>query len=61
MRNVLLILLTVFLSVSTAAQELNATVTVDATQTSQADLQLFRTLENELADYLNNTQFTSDE
>jgi len=40
------------------AQELNCTVTVDAAQTGQPNLQLFRTLETQLREFVNNTKWT---
>jgi len=51
--------LVVFCFLFTAhAQELNATVTVDASQTSQPDNQVFRTLETQLTEFLSNTKWT---
>jgi len=43
------------------AQELNATVTIDAEQTGQPNYQVFRTLKDQLTDFLNNTNWTSTE
>jgi len=40
------------------AQELNATVTIDAEQTGQPNFQVFRTLEKQLTEFLNNTSWT---
>ena len=59
MRNLLLIFLLMF-SVSLAkAQELNATVTIDAEQTGQPNLQVFRTLEQQLTEFISNTKWTN--
>ncbi|MEZ4874569.1 MAG: DUF4835 family protein [Flavobacteriaceae bacterium] len=44
---------------SLQAQELNATVTIDAEQTGQPNYQVFRTLEEQLTDFLNKTTWTS--
>lgn len=41
------------------AQELNATVTIDAEQTGQPNYQVFRTLQTELTEFLNNTVWTN--
>ncbi|QIE60715.1 DUF4835 family protein [Rasiella rasia] len=41
------------------AQELNATVTIDAEQTGQPNMQVFRTLSSQLTDFINNTQWTN--
>ncbi|MDC8004969.1 DUF4835 family protein [Aureisphaera galaxeae] len=43
------------------AQELNATVTIDAQQTGQPNFQVFRTLEQQLTEFLNNTSWTQRE
>lgn len=51
-----------FLAVfSAAAQELNCTVTIDAEQTGQPNLQVFRTLETQLREFVNNTKWTDRE
>ena len=42
-------------------QELNATVTLDAEQTGQPNAQVFRTLEQQLTEFLNNTNWTNRE
>lgn len=46
---------------SAAAQELNCTVTIDAEQTGQPNLQVFRTLETQLREFVNNTKWTDRE
>jgi len=43
------------------AQELNATVTIDAEQTGQPNYQVFRTLQQELTEFLNTTTWTNKE
>ena len=58
MRSILSILLIVCFT-SSYSQELNATVNIDAVQTGQPNLQVFRTLEQQLTEYLNNTRWTS--
>ncbi|AVI51555.1 DUF4835 domain-containing protein [Pukyongia salina] len=40
------------------SQELNCTVTIDAEQTGQPNQQVFRTLEQQLTEYINNTKWT---
>jgi len=48
------------LGVMTAhAQELNCTVAIDAEQTGQPNNQIFRTLENQLTEFINNTSWTN--
>jgi|TARA_R100000479_G_scaffold176482_1_gene131255 hypothetical protein len=58
MRRFLLLLSVLTLSFSTQAQELNCTVVVDAEQTGQPNLQVFRTLQQELTDFINTTTWT---
>jgi len=43
------------------AQELNCTVTIDATQTGQTNLQIFKTLEQSLTELINKTSWTNTE
>ncbi|GER60860.1 DUF4835 family protein [Patiriisocius marinus] len=60
MRNLLLII-TIFICGSVSwAQELNATVTVDAEQTGQQNNQVFRTLGQQLTEFINNKSWTND-
>ncbi|PZD79564.1 DUF4835 family protein [Mesonia sp. K7] len=40
------------------AQEFNTTVTVDAAQTGQTQLTIFKTLQTEIQDFMNNTSWT---
>lgn len=59
MRRSLLILILLLAATSARAQELNASVTIDAVQTGQPNLQVFRTLEQQLTEYINNTSWTN--
>lgn len=61
MRNIFTLLLCGLCAVAIQAQELNATVTIDAEQTGQPNYQVFRTLESQLTDLLNNTTWTNRE
>ena len=55
----ILILLFALITVGVAnAQELNAVVVINAEQTGKADLQVFRTLERSLTEFINNTKWT---
>ena len=47
-----------FISVLSVGQELNCTVTVVAQQTGNDNNQVFRTLERQLTEFINNTQWT---
>ena len=58
MRNILSLLLVLSLSFS-QAQELNCTVKVNAQQLSNSTLTIFKTLETSLTDFINKTQWTS--
>ncbi|QAA80650.1 DUF4835 family protein [Aequorivita sp. H23M31] len=58
MRRILLILICIATANLTLAQELNCTLTIDAAQTGQPNLQLFRTLETQLREFINNTKWT---
>jgi len=62
MRNFILVVLFGFFSIfSVNGQELNATVTIDAEQTGQPNYQVFRTLKDQLTEFLNTTKWTSSE
>lgn len=62
MRNFCLLLVVLMGSIGMVhAQELNATVTIDAEQTGQPNYQVFRSLKDQLTDFLNNTNWTSTE
>lgn len=58
MNKILVLLLTVLFSLSTQAQELNASVVVNAEQTGQASLQVFKTLERDLTEFINESSWT---
>lgn len=59
MRRILLILICIGFVTASKAQELNCTVTIDAAQTGQPNLQVFRTLETQLKEFVNNTKWTN--
>lgn len=61
MRKILLFLLCATGVISTQAQELNCTVSIDAEQTGQPNLQIFKTLETQLREFVNNTKWTDKE
>ena len=48
-----------FVSIVTIAQELNCDLIVNAQQTGNENVQVFRTLENQLKEFVNNTQWTN--
>lgn len=56
MRKLLFILS--ILSWSLQAQELNCTVSINAEQTGQSNLQVFRTLQSEITEFMNRTSWT---
>lgn len=58
MRSLLIILFS-FLSFISFSQELNCTVVVDATQTGDENLPIFKTLERQLTEFVNNTTWTN--
>ncbi|MFV0539826.1 MAG: DUF4835 family protein [Aestuariibaculum sp.] len=57
MRNILIVL-TFCLGVLGFSQELNCTVVVNAIQTGNENLQIFKTLEKQLTEFINNTKWT---
>ncbi|GAA4274654.1 DUF4835 family protein [Aquimarina gracilis] len=57
--NKLILLLVLILGVNASAQEFNAKVVVNAEQTGNPNLQVFTTLERSLAEFINNTKWTS--
>ncbi len=61
MRKILLFLLCSVAVFSANAQELNCTVNIDAEQTGQPNLQIFRTLETQLLEFVNKTKWTDKE
>ncbi|MBR9757094.1 MAG: DUF4835 family protein [Algicola sp.] len=56
--NRILIVLMLLLSWSGFSQELNCNVVVNAQQTGNENLQIFKTLEKQLAEFVNNTKWT---
>ena len=54
----LIILFAFFATCSSVAQELNAIVIINAEQTGKADLQVFKTLERSLTEFINNRRWT---
>ena len=58
MRNILYVLFLCF-SVSLTAQELNCNIVINALQTGDEDVQIFKTLEKQLNEFVNNTKWTS--
>lgn len=61
MRKTLLLFLMLSLSVSVGAQELNCQVVVNSEQTGQANASVFRTLQNSLTEFVNQTRWTNKE
>lgn len=61
MRRILLLVSFIVGSLSVQAQELNCTVSIDAEQTNQPNLQIFRTLEQQLTEFVNNKSWTNTE
>lgn len=58
MRNLIFILAVIFTGQS-YSQELNCTVVVNAQQTGNENVQVFKTLERQLMEFINNTQWTN--
>ena len=58
MRKLLFFLICTVIFVPASAQELNCSVTVDAEQTGQPNLQIFNTLQKQLLEFINNTKWT---
>ena len=58
MRNITVILV-LFFSLSCFSQELNCEVVVNAQQTGGENLQVFKTLEKQLKEFINNTKWTN--
>ena len=59
MRKLLLLVSLFVMGSGLQAQELNATINIDAERTGQPNLQVFRTLQQELTEFLNNTKWTN--
>jgi len=55
----LVILFSFFISIYGSAQELNCTVVVNAQQTGNENVQVFKTLEKQLNEFINNTRWTN--
>ncbi len=58
MFRILVIFLGMAVTFGANAQELNCTVSINAEQTGQPNLQVFRTLETQLNEFVNNTKWT---
>lgn len=58
MRN-FLIVVSILFSMTLFSQELNCDVVVNAQQTGNENVQVFKTLENQLKEFVNNTQWTN--
>lgn len=58
MRNIIFFFFFIAFTHFVSAQELNCTFTIDAVQTGQPNLQLFKTLETQLKEFVNNTKWT---
>lgn len=59
MHRLALVFLMVILGFGLKAQELNCTVAVNAEQTGQSNLQVFKTLKNEVQEFMNKTTWTN--
>ncbi|RSK38286.1 type IX secretion system protein PorD [Mangrovimonas spongiae] len=57
--NKILTVLLLFFSLSVTSQELNCSVVVNAQQTGNQNLQIFKTLEKQLTEFVNNTAWTN--
>ncbi|MDY8138265.1 DUF4835 family protein [Aquimarina sp. 2201CG5-10] len=55
----LVFLIVLVISVGVNAQEFNATVAINAEQTGNPNLQVFKTLERSLTEFINNTKWTN--
>ena len=55
----LLLIASVFCSFVATSQELNCDIIVNAQQTGNENVQLFKTLENQLKEFVNNTKWTN--
>ena len=59
MRNIFIFLFLITCNVSMFAQEFNANVVVNAQLTGNENLQQFKTLENQLKEFISNTKWTN--
>ena len=55
----LVILVAFFISIHVSSQELNCTLVVNAQQTGNENVQVFKTLEKQLNEFVNNTRWTN--
>ena len=60
MRNFLLFITVVVFTTTSIGQELSANVYIDAEQTGQQNNQIFKTLEQQLSEFLNNRNWTDE-
>lgn len=58
MRKLVVAFIFLFLGFVGQAQELNCTINIDASQTGQPNLQIFKSLESQLKEFVNNTTWT---
>lgn len=58
MRKIYIIFFLLLLSISVKAQELNCTFNIDAQLTGQPNIQIFKTLEQQLTEFITNTTWT---
>ncbi|MDG1682491.1 MAG: DUF4835 family protein [Flavobacteriaceae bacterium] len=58
--NKILLYIFIIFSFTSFGQELNCNVVVNATQTGDENLQIFKTLENQISDFINNTNWTKN-
>ncbi|MFK5983344.1 MAG: DUF4835 family protein [Flavobacteriaceae bacterium] len=61
MSKYLLLVSIFFITLFSNAQELNCTISINAEQTGQPNLQVFKTLESQLLDFVNTTNWTDKE
>jgi hypothetical protein len=61
MRRILMLVLLLIGFINATAQELNCTIGIDAEQTGRANDQIYKTLQNQLTDLVNNTSWTNIE
>ena len=57
--NKLLLIVTILFSINCFNQELNCNVVINASQTGNENLQVFKTLENQINEFINNTTWTN--
>ena len=59
MRNCLLLLLFILAIMNVSSQELNCSLIVNAQQTGNENVQVFKTLEKQLQEFVSNTKWTN--